>query len=208
MKEKAPTAGIILAAGMSNRFGQPKQLVRFQGRTLIETVVDAALGSQLEHIALVLGHACDESLRALSQRVDNPRLDILENEDYSKGMSLSIQMGLRKVKHDYPSVMFLLADQPLIRSEMIDLLLKKYWSSDKDICVPCSCGQRGNPTIFSRRFYDQIFAITGDTGARKIIDHYPDQVLQVELDDPVFFSDIDTPDDLDVLNKGFKNPTF
>ena len=164
MNPKTPTAGIILAAGISNRFGKPKQLIKFQGRTLLETVVDAALGSQLTHIVLVLGHAVEEMLPAISHRSDDFRLTIVENTDYLKGMSLSIQAGLKKLQHDFPSVMFLLGDQPLLRSEMIDLLLERYWASDKGICVPCRHGQRGNPTIFSRRFYNRIFAVRGDTG--------------------------------------------
>ena len=196
MSTKAPTAGVILAAGMSRRFGKPKQLEHYRGRTLLEIVVDAALSSQLKHIVLVLGFAFAEMIEALSHRIGHPRLDILENQNYLKGMSQSLHIGLKAVQHNYPSVMFLLADQPLIRSEMIDLLLESYWASGKDICVPSRQDQRGNPTIFSRRFYDQILATKGDGGARKIIDNYPDQVLQVESDDPAFFFDIDTPDDL------------
>jgi molybdenum cofactor cytidylyltransferase len=199
MSTKAPTAGIILAAGISNRFGKPKQLIQFQGQTILETIVDAALGSRLAHIILVLGHAFEDMLPVISHRNDTSQLNILENPDYMKGMSQSLHIGLKQVQHTYPSVMFLLADQPLIRSEMIDLLLERYWASGKDICVPSCQGQRGNPTIFSRRFYDQIFAIRGDTGAREIIDNYPAQVLNVETDDPAFFSDIDTPGDLEKI---------
>lgn len=199
MNSKQPTAGIVLAAGTSSRFGKPKQLLRIQGRTLLEIVVDAALGSQLEQVVVVLGHVFNQSSQALSRQKGDPRLTIVENPDFLKGMSGSLHAGLIKVRHVFPSVMFLLADQPLITSERIDLLLKHYWTSNQEICVPCRRGQRGNPAIFSRRFYDRIFDIQGDVGARAIIDSHPDQVLQLESDDSAFFSDIDMQQDFDKL---------
>ncbi len=63
---KQPTAGIVLAAGMSQRFEGTKQLVRFKGKYLLERVLDDALNSQLEHVVLVLGHDADTILKALN----------------------------------------------------------------------------------------------------------------------------------------------
>jgi molybdenum cofactor cytidylyltransferase len=197
MNSKHPTAGIILAAGMSNRFGSPKLLIKIKGRTLIERIVDTSLESKLEHVVLVLGYAYADTIQALAHRRDNPRLQIVENADYRNGMSRSLHLGLKSVQHNYPSVMFLLADQPRLGSEMIDLLLEKFWNSDKDICVPVCEGRKGNPTLFSSRFYKQILNITGDKGAREIIRNNPDNICLVTIDDPLLFFDIDTPADLD-----------
>jgi molybdenum cofactor cytidylyltransferase len=200
MNSKQPTAGIILAAGMSRRFGYPKQLIKIKGRTFIERIVDASLGSKLGRIALVLGHGFVDTVRALAHRTDNPRLHIVENSDYRDGMSRSLHLGLKLVQHDHPSVMFLLADQPLVRSETIDFLLESFWISEMDICVPVCQGRKGNPTIFSRHFYNQLLDIEGDVGARGIIRNHPNHVLNLETDDPSFFFDIDTPADLERLN--------
>lgn len=201
MNSNQPTAGIVLAAGTSSRFGQPKQLLKIQDRTLLERVVEAALGSQLERVVVVLGHAFGESCRALSRHTGNPRLTIVENPDFLEGMSTSLQAGLKTLPHAFPSVMFLLGDQPLIGPKQIDLLLIKFRTSNKDICVPCRHGQRGNPTIFSRRFFGPILNIRGDVGARRIIDDHSDQVLLVEVDDPAFFTDIDSPRDFAMFNQ-------
>ncbi len=95
--------------------------------------------------------------------------------------------------------MFLLGDQPLLESETIDYLLEQFWSSDKDICVPAHRGKRGNPTIFSQRFYQQLSQIKGDIGARNIIQSFPEHVLQVDIYNPLFFFDIDTPADFNKL---------
>lgn len=197
MNSKQPTAGIILAAGLSRRFGYPKQLIFIEGRTLLERVVDASLGSKLEHIVLVLGHAFTDTLQALAHRIPDPRLSVLENTDYRQGLSTSLHLGLKSVQHRYPSVMFLLADQPLLRPKGIDFLLENFWASQRDICVPVCQGRRGNPTIFSRSFYGGILAIQGDLGARTLIHNNPEHVLTIETSDPSFFTDIDTPADLE-----------
>jgi molybdenum cofactor cytidylyltransferase len=203
MNSKQPTAGIILAAGLSRRFGYPKQLIPIEGRTLLERVVDASLESKLAHIVLVLGHAFTDTLQALAHRIADPRLSVLENTDYRQGMSTSLHLGLKSVQHRYPSVMFLLADQPLLRPQGIDLLLDNFWASERDICVPVCQGRKGNPAIFSRSFYGGILDIQGDAGARRIIRNNPDHVLNLETDDPAFFFDIDTPADLEKLQALF-----
>jgi molybdenum cofactor cytidylyltransferase len=200
MNTKQPTAGIILAAGMSSRFGSPKQLLEIKGQTLIERIVAASLASRLDRVVLVLGHAYEETIQALSHRLNDPRLVALENPGYLKGMSRSLYLGLKSVQAHYPSVMFLLADQPMVGSELIDLLLENFWASDKDICVPFFEGRKGNPTLFSSRFYKQILNITGDKGARDIIHDNPDSICQVTVADPLLFFDIDTPADLDNLH--------
>ena len=182
---------------MSKRFGSPKLLVKIKGRTLIERIVDASLESKLEHIVLVLGHAYAQTIQVLAHRREDPRLQIVENADYRNGMSRSLHLGLKSVQGHYPSVMFLLADQPMLGSEMIDRLLETFWASDKDICVPVCERQKGNPTLFSSRFYKQILKVTGDKGAREIIRNNPDSICQVAVDDPSLFFDIDTPSDLD-----------
>lgn len=199
MNLKKPTAGIILAAGISRRLGRPKQLVKIKGQTLVEIIVDAALGSKLERVVLVLGNEFEAVLQALGPRTKDPRLIVIENTAFRGGMSGSIRLGLKRVNRNFPSVMFLLGDQALIRSETIDFLLDRFRSSDKDILVPVCRNKRGNPTIFSSRFYNQILNIRGDMGAREIIRDNPDCVNLVETDDPALFFDIDTPADLEKL---------
>ena len=199
MDAKTPTAGVILAAGMSRRFGQPKQLTKIGGRTLVEITVEAALGSKLDHVVVVLGFAMDAVMQVLARHRQYPFLNIIENKDFRNGMAGSIHHGLKAVAHDYSSVMFILGDQPLIRIEFINLLLERFRASDKDICVPVYRGQRGNPAIFSCRFYHQLFKISGDVGGREIISAHPQDVCEVEVNDPHVFTDIDKPADLEKL---------
>lgn len=199
MSRKKPTAGIILAAGESIRFGKPKQLLRLNNKYLIEWVLDAALGSRLKQIILVLGYEHQKILQALGRKAQHPRLQVVVNHQYKQGQSVSLQTGVLKIRDIFPSIMFLLGDQPMLKSETIDFLLDQFWSSDKDICVPAHRGKRRNPAIFSQRFYQQLLQIKGDIGARNIIQSFPDHVLQVDIDNPLFFFDIDTPDDFNKL---------
>jgi molybdenum cofactor cytidylyltransferase len=200
MQQKA-TAGIILAAGASTRFGQPKQLLRLKDRYLLEWVLDAALNSGLSKIILVLGYAHQKIQQALGNKLRHAKLRIEVNPDYRKGQSHSLQVGLSSIINTFAAAMFLLADQPLVDARTIDFLLNKFWSADKDICVPTFHGKRGNPSIFSQKFYKHIMEIKGDVGARQIIKTHPERVLEIEIKNPLFFSDVDTPEDFEKINK-------
>ena len=199
MPSKKPTAGIILAAGTSTRFGQTKQLFMLKNKCLIEWVLDAALKSRLKQVILVLGHDHQKILWELRPKIQNPRLQVVVNHRYREGQSRSLQAGFIKVKDTFPSVMFLLGDQPAVDSNTIDHLLIRFWGSERDICVPVYRGKRGNPTLFSRKYYKHLLDLTGDIGARQLIIRYSDHVLEVEVENPLCFFDIDTEKDLKTI---------
>lgn len=196
MSHQKQTAGIILAGGSSTRFGRPKQLLKLKGKYLLEYVLTAALESELNHVVLVLGHDHQNILQALGACTIHERLQVVINHRYLEGQSRSLQAGLLKIRQTFPSVMFLLGDQPLLDSNTIDHMLDRFRYSGKDICVPVCKGKRGNPTIFNRVLYDQLLAIEGDIGARNIIRANPERVLYLEMNDPLCFFDIDSQKDL------------
>lgn len=198
---QSQTAGIILAAGASTRFGQPKQLLRLKDRCLIEWVLDAALDSKLSKIILVLGYAHQKIQQTLGKKLRHAKLQIEVNPHYQKGQSHSLQVGLSPIINTFPAVMFLLADQPLIDAATINFLLEKYWSADKDICVPTFQGKRRNPCIFSQKFYRHVMEIRGDIGARQIIKTHPERLLEIEINNPLIFLDVDTPEDFEKIKK-------
>lgn len=200
MSEAArPTAGIVLAAGSSLRLGRPKQLISLRGKILLRWVLEAALASGLEHTVVVLGHEASRIVTTLGDLAHHPHLTFLRNDNYGKGQTTSLHAGLKEVGARFPAVMFLLGDQPFVGAEIIDHLLERFRASDKDICVPVVNGKRSTPALFSERFFDRIFALTGDMGARALIDNHPESVLRVTFQDSSRFLDVDDEHDLERL---------
>lgn len=197
---KTPAAGIILAAGESKRFGEPKQLLRLAGRFLIEWVLQAALESSLDRVVLVLGCEQDRIRNSLLKWFAHPKCTVRLNPDYREGLSTSLKAGLASVAHDFPSAMFLLGDQPMVSAALIDLLLRRFAPSEKSICVPAHRGARGNPVLFAKPHYSAILNLSGDTGARDLIAAHPEQVLSVEVPDPLVFLDIDRREDAETIS--------
>ena len=172
---------------------------------MIEYVIRASLASRLNKVFLVLGHQHKKILKALSENnksFQNNRLEIIINRQYRQGMSSSIRAGLTSIKNTFGSVMFLLGDQPLVDSGLINLILKQFYKSGKNVCIPAYKGKRGNPTIFSSEYFNLLENVKGDSGGKDIIISNPDDVLTIETDSPACVYDIDTMDDLMASQKG------
>lgn len=204
MPKEKRTAGIILAAGQSTRIDKFKLLIKLEGKYILEWVVDAALESRLAHVILVLGHHFEKIQKVLNKKIHHPRIEIVINPQYPMGLSRSLRSGLLAAKGSFPSVMFLLGDQPMFDAKTINLLLDRFWNSEKEICVPVCRGKRGNPTVFSHKYYDQLLQIKGDLGARKVLQKYASHIIHVEVDHPLVFLDVDTEVDLKALQNKLK----
>lgn len=204
MPKEKRTAGIILAAGQSTRIDKFKLLIKLEGKYILEWVVDAALESRLAHVILVLGHHFEKIQKVLNKKIHHPRIEIVINPQYPMGLSRSLRSGLLAAKGSFPSVMFLLGDQPMLDAKTINMLLDRFWNSEREICVPVCRGKRGNPTVFSHKYYDQLLQIKGDIGARKVLEKYASHIIHVEVDHPLGFLDVDTEVDLKALQNMLK----
>jgi molybdenum cofactor cytidylyltransferase len=202
---KTPTAGIILAAGESKRFGAPKQLLKLGGRFLVAWVLEAALESDLDRVVLVLGCEHARIRRRLVAWTGHPKCEVVVNPAYRDGLSGSLKAGVARIQNDFSTAMFLLGDQPLVDAAVINLLLRRFAHSPKSICIPTHRGTRGNPTLFARSFYSAILNLAGDRGARDLIAAHPDQVLAVEVSDPMVFIDVDHRKDAETIARLMKS---
>jgi molybdenum cofactor cytidylyltransferase len=180
--------GVILAAGLGRRMGAVKQLLPLHGRPLLQHVIDAARGSNLAHLTLVLGHAHDRILEAIDAR----GLEIVVNPDFAAGQSTSVLTGLNHGPAA-DGVMFLLGDQPLAGQALIDTLIETFVSERPPAVVPVHQGRPGNPVILGRDLMREASALHGDTGARVLLRNRA--VRHVEVDDPALLQDVDTMDD-------------
>ena len=191
-QEKEKVAGLLLAAGASTRMGQPKQLLRVGGHTLLDRMLNVVLRSDLELILLVLGFQAQEIKESLSTDLHHPKLRIIENRNYLDGISTSIIAGLSEVEDLFEHVMIILADMPLISSSRINVLLREYRASHWQLGAIKLLGRRSHPVIIGRPYYDELRRLKGDMGARDLFVKYADQVCLVEPNKDYHDVDIDT----------------
>lgn len=188
-------AGIVLAAGISSRMGKTKQLLPFKGSTLLGTVLENALASDLDSLVVVLGHEAENIQIRLSRQMAHQKVRITLNTDYLSGQSSSIAAGVTALEKDADAAMFLLSDQPLIRTRTINRLIKAYSESNHKIVIPSCQGQRGNPVIFNRLLFRELEQLKNDTGARVLFKKHAADLLLFPVHDSAILTDIDTPDD-------------
>jgi len=194
-------AGLLLAAGPSTRMGKPKQLLPISGGTLLGHVLDETLKSNLDKVILILGHHADNIKEVMRQNLQHPKLKVVENREYNKGISSSIIVGVLEVKKSHDHVMILLGDMPNINSSLINLLIYKYLESNLPIGAIKIKAKRSHPVIFSSKMYHELLELRGDVGARDLFIKYNDRVCLVEPDNFYDDSDIDTPEDYMKLGK-------
>ncbi len=185
--------GLLLAAGGSRRMGQPKQLLKFEGKTLLRRAAETLVSSICDPIVVVLGAEFDESKKEIT---DLP-VSFCRNENWQSGMSSSIKAGLEKllsIKSDIAAVMITLCDQPLITADKLDLLAEEFRRSDVAIVAAEYSGTLGVPAIFSRELFAELFQLEGDKGARDLI-RASKNLTGIDLPEGAF--DIDTTSDLE-----------
>jgi len=191
---RAPKIGaVILAAGLSSRMGASKLLAPLWGKPLIRHAVEAALASRATTVVVVTGNNAKDveaSLSGLAVR-------FVENRAYSKGLSTSLKCGLKALPDDCDGAVILLGDMPLVTANLIDGLIAAFDPAHgRAIVVPVRGGRRGNPALWAKRFFPEMLALEGDTGAKGLMALHQDLITELEAADDGPLIDIDTPDAL------------
>jgi molybdenum cofactor cytidylyltransferase len=181
-------SAILLAAGESNRMGQPKQLMPFGQSTTLERTIDNLLNSAVSETIVVLGYRNEE----IRQTISGKPVKIAINPDYQKGMSASIIAGLKQIDKRARAVLLALGDQPFVDSQTINSLVEAFIANKKGIIIPVYQGRRGNPVIFAIKYKGELSNLKGDIGGRDIIKCHPDDVLEVAVNCEGVSLDIDT----------------
>jgi molybdenum cofactor cytidylyltransferase len=201
------TAGIVLAAGASTRFGQPKQLRDWKGKPFVRQVAETALQAGLRPVIVVTGFRTAEIASAL----DSLPVEIIFNDDWAGGQSTSIRNGLASLLNPKPSrpsplrgeigsCVFLLADQPQVPVEVLRALMEAHTHKLPAILAPLVLEEkRANPVLFDRVAFPDLLTLTGDVGGRALFANYKVEYLPWH-DDALLF-DVDTPEDYERLKK-------
>ena len=187
-------AAVVLAAGRSIRMGGPnKLLAEIARRPLVRIAAEEALGSRANPVIVVTGHQraeVEKSLAGLPVRV-------VDNPDFAQGLGTSLKAGIAAVPADADGAIVCLGDMPQVDAHLIDRLIAAF---DPDrgalIVMPTHEGKRGNPVLWSRRFFPDLMAIEGDVGARHLIGRYSEAVVEVPIEGKAALVDVDTPEAL------------
>jgi molybdenum cofactor cytidylyltransferase len=195
-------SGLILGAGASQRFGEPKQLLPFAGTTLLGWVVaQTQRATGLDETIVVLGRSADDVRR----RVNFGTATVVENPVFAEGCASSYRAGIAAIEPHANAIMIILGDQPGITPEIIDTLAAKWQESDAPIALCSYQGRKAHPMIFAQPLFDQLEALHGDKAAWKLVDANASAVLEVHFALP-FPQDINTREDFErIASAGIKD---
>ena len=190
---------MILAAGSSSRLGTPKQLLLAGGKPLVAAAAEAALGSAAWPVVVVVGANADRVRPALA------RLPVLvvENPAWTEGMASSIRAGLAALaqfSRSLDAALVALSDQPCFSASSIAKLVAAQAGSGLGIAAARYGGRLGAPALFLREHFAALAAITGEDGARLLLNSEPCRVAGVDMPELEF--DVDTPEDAARLEAG------
>jgi molybdenum cofactor cytidylyltransferase len=183
---------IILAAGKSSRMRSNKMLADFHDQPMLRATFTSIAASSVDEIIVVLGHEHDKVSKALSGL--NARLVI--NPDFGKGLATSLAVGVREAAAA-DAVLVCLGDMPLVSSDLIDRLIAAFNANEsRNIIVPIYNGQRGNPILWGRAYFERLNSLSGDHGARGLVDEFNFDTVEIEAATDEVLKDADTPVEL------------
>jgi molybdenum cofactor cytidylyltransferase len=186
------TGMLILAAGSSSRLGRPKQLLPYQGKTLLQHITDEAIKADLASIILITGAHAEQ----VSAPIHQKEIKIIYNDQWQQGMASGIVAGLSnlvQLKVDIESIIIAVCDQPFLTAELLQELVKMKTDSGKGI-VACSYSNTiGTPVLFDHHYFDALMQLKGDEGAKKLVKHNANDLATIPF--PKGDMDIDTEED-------------
>lgn len=187
-------AGIVLASGMSRRFGDAnKLLVKIEGVPLVVRAVLPYLSAGLDPVIVVAGHEDDLIAAALGDL----GVTIARNPDFVAGQSRALVRGIRSLPPRARAAVIGVADQPWLTGGIIRLLVETYVATGAPVVAPRYAGQRGNPALFDAALFAELLNVTGDQGGRQVIMRHQIEVAWCDVADRQPGLDVDSPEDLD-----------
>jgi molybdenum cofactor cytidylyltransferase len=196
-KKNSGVAAVVLAAGMSRRMGCLKQLLRIDGKTVLEHTLANVRASAVDEIVLVLGHAADE----VEKEVSMAGIRVVRNEGYQQGMGTSLRAGLAEVSPEAQAALIVLADQPFVQAATLNKLIEYHGSAQPQIVIPTYRGFRGNPVLLDHSIFPELRELSGDVGCRAIFGSHTENIRKLAVDDAGILLDIDSRDDFDELTR-------
>jgi molybdenum cofactor cytidylyltransferase len=199
-REKSGVSAVVLAAGMSRRMGTPKQLLRIDGKTILEHTLENVSASKVSEIVLVLGHAAE----SVEKEISRDRIRVARNLDYQQGMGTSLRTGLAALNADTSAALIVLADQPFVRPDTLNQLITCHQKLKPQIIIPLYKGFRGNPVLLDRSVFPELKELSGDVGCRAIFGSHTENICKLPVEDMGILLDIDSPEEYQKLEKMYQ----
>lgn len=187
---KEPIAGIVLAAGESSRYGQPKQMLDWKGEPFVRAVARTALQAGLSPVVVVTGANREQ----VDSSVNDLDVSTVYNEQWKTGQASSIRTGLDAlaIAHKAGGAIFLLADQPQLTTSVLRALVEKHAEGLYPVVAPMVIDRRANPVLFDQTTFPDLLTLEGDVGGRAIFHKH--RVEYLPWHDDRLLLDVDTPE--------------
>jgi molybdenum cofactor cytidylyltransferase len=178
---------IILAAGESRRMGQPKQLLPFGGKTMLDCVIEAFRSPRVDEIRVVLGYKADE----VAAKIAHAGCKLVRNDRYQQGMFTSIQAGLRALPEKTRLVLIAVGDQPRLKRETVELLIERFETERHKILIPSYNGRQGHPPVLRAKYAKEILAMDESMTLKHFYAAHADDITRLVVEDEGSLVDID-----------------
>ena len=196
---------VILAAGESRRMGEPKQLLPFAGKTMLECVIDAFDSPKIDEILVVLGYKAQEIAAKFREgkapaephggtarrEARPPRLKIVTNAGWKAGMFTSVQAGVRALPAKTKLVLIGLCDQPRLQRATVEKLVDTFHAGKHTILIPSHSGRQGHPLLCAAKYGREIAGMEASLTLKHFLAQHPDEIARLVVDDEGVLVDID-----------------
>jgi molybdenum cofactor cytidylyltransferase len=188
--------GLILSAGLSERFGSPKALANLSTGTVIQHVQDSLLQSACGKIVVVLGGDADKILPFI---FIHSKISVVYNNRYYFGQTTSVQEGWRHAEESSEGIMLLPVDCPLVKVSTIDQIIGHFNQQAPDILVPSYQHKKGHPPVFHQRLRTKVLGLSDNQGLNSLFADHPPQTI--DIDDPGIVKSFNTPQEFEEIKK-------
>jgi molybdenum cofactor cytidylyltransferase len=184
---------VVLAAGSGSRFGGGKLLASWGAGLLLEGALAAAFAAPVRSVTVVIG--ADAEAVAAAARSFDPRVLVVHAPDHAEGMGASLRAGIASLPPDAAGAFVFLGDMPRVPTAILRRMAEAL-AGGAAAAAPVFEGRRGNPVLLSRALFPDLLALTGDAGARGVLQALGDRLALVESPDDGVLFDVDRPGDL------------
>ncbi len=185
------TAALVLAAGLSRRFGANKLLSAWKGRPLVTHAVEAACTASVDEVIVVTGHEADQVAAAVLAYAPRP-VRIIQALGYTEGMAASLRAGIADLETNVHAVAVFLGDMPDV-PHAVGIQVLEAVLDGTPAAAPLFEGRRGHPAAFRADLFAVLQALSGDEGARSIFSGLGEAWVRIPCDDPGILFDVDRP---------------